>query len=385
MNKMKIIAYVSLVCLFLASCNKQEVRNIADVSNPKPDPVIPPTKSEVNPVDINNKGFDFMEKMQGHWIGVNRVIADDYDWFAFDYRAISSNQIHGIFEGGTFGNLFTSFFVTNYKNTNTIMARNGGVLNGIYRTSYFVLDSVNTDFDGSYYRFVDAIGGANVMYMELRFKQDSIYWNAYTSRLGVNTPSSRHMTFKAEKRATSLAQTAAALAGYPKNEVTKDFSQGFDSKLLYVNSGETEPSSATFLAQGDNNSDVISLAYESGDPYRIDEQPSLSFLQINITKTTLIENQVLFLYLSEDPLTDTFGYLDYTKFNSVLLFPQLDANESQFLITYLHPGAYYVTIVADINGDGVPSPGDVTHIRQPINITVESQQQITIDNITVQN
>ena len=223
------------------------------------------------------------------------------------------------------------------------------------------------------------------MYMELRFKQDSIYWNAYTSRLGVNVPSSRHMTFKAERRVTSLAQVAATSTGYPKNEVTKDFSQGFDTNYLYINSGETEPSSATFLAQGNNNSDVISLAIESGDPYRIDEQPSLSFLQIDITKTPLIENKVLFLYLSEDPLTDAFGYMDYTKFNSVLLFPQLDANESQFLVTYLHPGSYYVTIVADINEDGVPSPGDVTHITQPITITAESQQQITIDNITIQN
>jgi len=384
MNRTKMWMCIVATCIGMMSCNKQEIRNIADVK-PSVDPGEPPAKSEVTPLDINTKGFDFMESIQGHWVGVNRVIADDYPWFAFDYRAISSNHVHGIFEGGTFGNLFTTFFVTDFKDTRTIMARNGGVLNGIYRTSYFVLDSTYTDFDGKYYRFVDAVGGANVMKMELRFKQDSIYWNAYTSRLGLNAPASRHMTFKAERRSTSLAQNAAAQFGFPKNEVSKDFSAEFDPDKLYVNSGASEASSASFLAQGSDNSDVFTLSYESGDPYRIDEQPYLSYLQIDIVKTALIENKTLFMYLSEDPLTDSMGYLDFKNFNSVLLFPQLDANEDQFTVTYLHPGKYYVTIVADINADGTPSAGDVTHISQSITINPLDQQQITIDNITVQN
>lgn len=381
--------YIIIGALLLAiagatSCNKSEIRNIANVSEDENPPIVV-IDNEVNPININNDGFDFLSKMQGHWIGQNRVIADDYDWFSFDYRAISSSQTQGIFEGGTFGNLFTSFFVTDFKNTRTIMARNGGVLNGIYRTSYFVMDSVRSDYDGDYYRFVDAIGGANVMYMELRFKQDSIYWNAYTSRLGVNTPSNRHMTFKAERGTSTLYQDAANFFGYPQNEVAHDFSNGFNIDYLSVNPGQSEPSSATFLAQGNNNSDVVNLALQSGDPYRIDEHPSLSVLQIDIDKTPLIDSTILFVYLSEYPLTDQQGYLDVNAFNSVLLFPQLDANEDQFTVTYLHPGDYYVTIISDANYDGFISQGDITHISQPITIQAESQQQITIDNITVQN
>jgi len=67
------------------------------------------------------------------------------------------------------------------------MARNGGILNGIYRTSYFVLDLVEKRKNKqgraeTYYRLVDAYGGKDIMYMELTFSGKSIAFNAYTSR-----------------------------------------------------------------------------------------------------------------------------------------------------------------------------------------------------------
>ena len=81
--------------------------------------------------------------MPGHWVGKMKLMGKPIDWFAFDYRPISPSHIHGIFEGGSMGNLFTSFFVADYKGTKTIMARNGGILSGFYRTSYFVLDKID--------------------------------------------------------------------------------------------------------------------------------------------------------------------------------------------------------------------------------------------------
>ena len=158
----------TLAVLFLIGCED----NVRDITGGNNSQVPTNPTAEVNPVDITNDGFDFMEKMQGHWVGTNKVIADEYDWFGWDYRAISPSHIHGIHEGGTLGNLFTSFFVTNYKGQRTIMARNGGLLNGIYRTSYFVMDKVeNRNSEGKYYRLVDAVGGDAIMYMELRFKK----------------------------------------------------------------------------------------------------------------------------------------------------------------------------------------------------------------------
>jgi len=375
----KIITLLAVV-IFFFSCEK-EIRNIAAGSTPTPNPIN--TSAEVNPVNINNQGFEFLEKMQGHWIGSMLIIADEYDWFAFDYRAISPSQIHGIFEGGTVGNLLTSFFVTDFKNTRTIMARNGGLLNGIYRTSYFVMDSVSNAADGDFYRLVDAEGGTNTMWMELKFVNDSLYFNAYTSRLGLNLPS-RHMTFKAKKEHLELAQAAAAAVGFPQNEPARDFSQGFDQSLVYAEPGAK---SATFLAYDDTNTkDVFTLAAESGDPYVIDQQPHLGYLQIDIVRNSTINGKSLFLNLSKDPLTDSDGYFNSVDaFNTVLLFPEIGSDQDQFLVTYLHPGTYYVNLTADVDSDGTISTGDYSHPLQSITIDPEGQHQMTIDNITIEN
>lgn len=368
-----------LAPILLFRCEK-EVRNIAgggDGITPTPNPIV------ITPVNINEKGFDFLEKMQGHWIGQNRVIADDYDWFAFDYRAISPSHIHGIFEGGTMGNLLTSFFVTDFKGTRTIMARNGGVLNGIYRTSYFVLDSVDYSSEGDFFRLVDAEGGTNTMWMELRFKGDSLYFNAYTSRLGLNFPPTRHMTFKAKKEHLDLAKTAADAVGFPQNIPAWDFSNGFNQAYLQASPGAK---SATFLAQQEADTDVFTLAQSAGDPFRIDQHPYLGYLQIDVVRNTDINNKTLFLNLSKDPLTNENGFFNNPEaFNTILLFPELISTQDQFLITYLHPGDYYITIIADVNEDGFVSQGDFTNPSQFIRIAPEEQHQISIDNITVQN
>ena len=362
------------------SCEK-DVRNIVEVTPPE-EPS--PTPEEVKPVNVNEQGFEFLEKMQGHWIGANRIIADDWDWFAFDYRAIAPSQIHGIFEGGTMGNLFTDFFVADFKGTRTIMGRNGGVLNGIYRTSYFVMDSVRHDTDGDFYRLVDAEGGTNTMWMELRFTGDSLYFNAYTSRLGLIFPPSRHMTFRAKKEHPELAATAAAAVGFPQNVPAWDFSQGFNQDYLYAEPGAA---SATFLAYDETNTkDIFTLAAESGDPYTISDHPYLGYLQIDVVRNPDIEGRTLMINLSRDVLTDSNGYFHSVEaFNTILLFPSLVGTEDQFLVTYLHPGTYYVNITADMNDDLFPSQGDITHPPQVITIEPEGQHQITIDNITVQN
>lgn len=378
------LVYLLVVVMVLASSCEKEVRNIAPTPTTPTTPTTPELSDQVKPVNINEKGFDFLEQMPGHWTGTNRVIADDFDWFAFDYRPISASHVHGIFEGGTMGNLFSSFFVTDFKDTRTIMVRNGGVLNGIYRTSYFVLDSVRYDDRGNYYRFVDAHGGEKTMSMELRFSQDSLYFNAYTSRLGLNLPT-RHMTFKGKRTDAELAETAAATVGYPQNVVAWDFSNGFMEEYLQAAEGGK---SATFLSHDETlTKDLVTLAQESGDPWIVTDIPQLSFLNVKIERTAAIENATLWLNLSKEPLTDDYGYFvaDQNAFNSVLSFPELSANESEFLITYLHPGEYYINITADTNGDGYVSQGDYTHPLQSITINPEDVQEITITDITVEN
>ncbi|MEM1443883.1 MAG: hypothetical protein AAGF67_16165, partial [Verrucomicrobiota bacterium] len=113
--------------------------------------------------DVTSEGTEFLERMQGHWVGDMNLMGTKMDWMAFDYRAISPSHVHGIFEGGTIGNLMTSFFLADFKGTQTIMAKNGGILNGIYRFSYFVLEDVRKRGRKTTYRFVDAYGGSDIM------------------------------------------------------------------------------------------------------------------------------------------------------------------------------------------------------------------------------
>ena len=383
--KRTLIAF-ALFSVVLVSCSTDEIRNIA-ATNPS-EPSNPGTVTEVNPIDINEDGFDFMEKMQGHWVGDNLVIATEYPWFGWDYRAISPSHTFGIHEGGSAGNLFTSFFVTDYKGKRTIMARNGGVLNGIYRTSYFVMDKVENRTDGKYYRLVDAIGGDGIMYMELKFPHtsDSLYFNSYTSNLGDRIPN-RHMTFKGVKMHPELASEAAAITAFPQNTVEIDFANGFNEDFLFVKEGLQEANSATFLAVQDAN-DVFTLATQSGDPYTILDHPRLGYVQVDIDRGSVVPaDQLLLMYLSRDPLTDENGYFvgDASAYDTLLHFPVLSEGENEFLFTYIHPGTYYVTIVADMNGDFGPSEGDITHSQRMITIDPLGEHQITIDNINVQN
>ncbi|SEE59540.1 hypothetical protein SAMN04487765_3302 [Tenacibaculum sp. MAR_2010_89] len=382
--KKRHILFGILITLSLTNC-EDGIRDITGggTATPNPDPL-----TEVIPTNINTDGFDFLEKMQGHWVGSNRVIADDYPWFGWDYRAISKSHIHGIHEGGSLGNLFTSFFVTNYKGTRTIMARNGGLLSGIYRTSYFVLDKVeNRNTEGKYYRFVDAIGSKNIMYFELRFKNDSLYFNSYTSNLGNRIPS-RHMTFKGKKMHIELAQTAANATNFPQNIIDTglDFKNGFKPENLYVEQGGESAKSATFLAQQTNNN-VYELAPQSGDPYQITNHPRLGTLTVNLTRNSQISETDLLVYLSRDPLTNANGYLttNMNAYNTLLHFPSLENKENDFLFTYLHPGEYYLTVIADKNDDGSPNQGDILSISKKVTILPLENKIENVTNIDVQN
>lgn len=372
-------AWLLAICLMmqmtLQSCDN-EIRNLAerkddDENNPVPD-------AKVIPININEKGIEFLEKMPGHWTGTNLVMTDQYDWFAFDYRPISPSHVHGIFEGGTFGNLFTSFFIADFEGTHTLMARNGGILSGIYRTSYFVLDSVdNNSSRGDFYRFVDAEGGRRTMWMELRFVKDSLYFNAYTSGLGRDIPR-RHMTFKALKGNLELAEHAANAVDYPVDQSAVDFNQGFEKNYLQAAEGAK---SATFLAQDlTGEKDIFTLAYESGDPFTIEDHPYLAYLNLQIERTADWNDKTLFVNLSKRALTDDMGYFveDATVFNDVLMFSELDNNEDEFLFTYVHPGEYYVNVVVDLNDDGMISAGDMTNPAQSILIEPEGQHQIVV-------
>jgi len=346
---------------------------------------------KIVPVDINKKGFDLLAKLQGHWVGSMNLMGQEFDWMAFDYRAIAPSHIHGMFEGGTIGNLFTSFFVTDFNGQRTIMARNGGILNGIYRTSYFVLDQIETGktsgVNWTYYRLVDAYGGEEIMWMELTFYGDTMEFNAYTSRFGLTEPK-KHMAFKGKRMHFEIAREAAKAVGFPKNVVDFEFSKGLPKPTW---ADQYPLTSASYISEEKGKS-LVELGKLAKDPRRIDQMPYLSKLSIEIKRAEKTKDKNLLIYLSKSALVDKKGkfivkngYIREDLLNTLLLFPELGSKSSEFTFTYLHPGKYFLTVIADVDGDGFPSPGDITHPLRSVVVEPNSTGKVTIADLTVEN
>ncbi len=345
------------------------------------------TPPVIEAVDISKGSFPFLDQMQGHWVGRMNILKQTMPWFAFDYRPISESHIHGIFEGGTMGNLFTSFFIADYKGTRTLMARNGGILNGIYRTSYFLLDKMKVSKESSYYRLVDAYGGKQIMWMELTFRGDQLQFNSYTSRFGSTYPS-RHMRFSAKRKHPQLAASAAKKLNYPSLKPAYRFPKG----LPTPDWGKSlPPTSASFLWQ-DLSKPMDSLGMLAGDPIRIDQVPYISSLTLKLSRSQAIRDRKLQVYLSTESLTDSsgrfktrYGFIDETSMNTVVLFPELGKKEETFTLTYLHPGTYYITVIADMNGDGIPSKGDISRKSKKVVVAPRSSGVIDLAGADYKN
>lgn len=320
---------------------------------------------DLQPVDLRDEGFDLLERLQGHWVGSMNLMGRKYDWMTFDYRAIAPSHVHGIFEGGTVGNLFTSFFVTDFKGRPTIMARNGGLLNGIYRTSYFVLTDVKRGWRTTGYELVDAHGGKDVMSMKLEFAGDDLTFTAYTSRMGLRAPT-RHMRFVGERTQPQLAQQAATAVGFPQQ--VSDFPM--PDPLPRPTWTEDYPmTSASYVCETPEEPvGLDELGRMALDPRRIDQMPHLSQLKISLHRSRVARGQPVQLYLSTAAITDedgnlhlSYGYPDEERFNSIVLFPRLHGGADHFTFTYLHPGEYYLTVFTDADEDGVPNSSDAVH------------------------
>ncbi|UTW61693.1 hypothetical protein KFE98_17015 [bacterium SCSIO 12741] len=346
----------------------------------------PPT---IAPAGMDESALAFFDHMPGHWVGKMNIMGIKYPWFCFDYRPISPSHVHGIFEGGSMGNLFTSFFIADYQGEKRIMARNGGILQGIYRTSYFVMDKAEKRGNGHYYRLVDAYGSTDIMWMELTFTDNELVFKSYTSRLGLQSPPKLHMEFEAKKMHPELAQQAAEKVGYPKNEAAFSFPNG----LPTPDWGEEYPviSSFTYMSEGQGK-EIITLAHEAGDPVTIDDIPYLGRLNLEIEQNEKIKGHKLEVYLTQKPLTNDqgefimeHGYIKEDLYNGLLLFPELEPGTSSFEITYLHPGDYYLTVIADVNKDMYASKGDISSISQKVSIGAKEQKSLRVTGIEHQN
>ena len=332
---------------------------------------------------------ELLELLGGHWVGDLHLMGTDLDWFAFDYRPIGPAHVHGMFEGGTVGNLFTSFFLARHEGRSVLMARNGGLLNGIYRTSYFLMTEASVAADGRRdYRFVDALGGADIMWIDLSFQGDALEFRSYTSRFGLAGEPSLHMRFRGKRLQRELADQAAAEVGFPARVPQLDLPEG-----LPVPDWGDEPwvTSASYMTQAEGL-DLVALGRAAGDPLRVDQMPHLAELELTLERGPEVAGQPLQVYLSREALTDAdgrlrslAGYLRPDLGNGILLFPEVSAGADGMTFAYLHPGRYHLTVTADLDGDGYPSAGDVTSPSRVVEVRPGGRHAVHVDDVEVRN
>jgi len=297
-------------------------------------------------------GFELLTDISGHWVGTNQTVYGFYDWFAFDFRPISASHIHSIYEGGTAQNIINSFFVAEYDGELQIMGRNGGWLGPQYRATYFMLDKAEINGSSRYYRLVDAVGGINRSYMELRFESDSLFFDAYKDNSGTLDEPIHHMGFRGTNRNPQFAEQATDLFDYPKAVAELDLTGQFENLI--------DPDSALFLEETD-------------DPFPKSMHGHLSDLTINIERAAAIDEQALLLYISTEPLIDTQGNLDFNALdNKVTRTIDVQGYEAFYTATYLHPDSYYLMTFADLDGNFYPSTGDVTSVSQAVTVNPET-------------
>ncbi len=309
----------------------------------------------------NIEGFDFLSKVTGHWIGQNETSFQYYDWFAFDFRPISPSHTHSIYEGATQQSIINSFFVAQFEGEKQIMGRNGGWLGPQYRASYFVMDSINETNNLSYYRLVDAVGKEKRAFMEFRFSNDSMYFDAYKDNSGSLDDPILHMSFKGVNENPSFALNAIEQFGFPSTDIEIDLNDKFENLI--------DNDSALFLD-------------EASDPFPKSMHGHISELNLNFERSPAISDLPLLLYLSKEPILSGTGQINFENLNDQLIRTiNIQGYENTYKAEYLHPDNYYITVFSDVDQNFYPSSGDYSSLSFPLQINPESnvEETITID------
>lgn len=314
-------------------------------------------KEEMPNTDI--KGYQLLSNLTGHWVGENQTAFGNYDWFAFDFRPISASHLHSIYEGGTNQNIITSVFIADFEGKKQIMARNGGWLGNQYRATYFVLDMAEENAQSKYYRLVDAVGKEDRAYMEFRFENGTLYFDAYKDNSGTLDEPIHHMGFEGTNYNPSFSQSSVALFDFPQEVSEVDLENKFVDLV--------DPDSALFLE-------------ESKDPFTKSEHGHLSDLTININRASSISDMKLLLYISKEPIINNNGQVDFDNLDKkVVRTIDVRSDEMSYTTTYLHPDNYFITAFSDIDGNFYPSQGDFGNVSKEIQVTPESELSMEID------
>ena len=175
---------------------------------------------------------------------------------------------------------------------------------------------------------------------------------------------------------------------FPKNVVAFDFAKG----LPKPNWPEGIPLTSASYIWEEKGKSLEELGKIANDPFRIGQMPYLSRLTVSVDRNEDTKGKKLHVYLSRRALTDKRGKFitqgDYVRMDlldSLLSFPELSGKQSTFTFTYLHPGEYYLTVVADMDADGFPSPGDIAHPITKVVVKPKSHLKTEVKSLNVRN
>ncbi len=302
----------------------------------------PPVITTPTNADTTAYGFNILKKLRGIWNGpvTSTTPLGGYPEWIVDFRPHAENQISAKNELDTLNDIFMSFFIAKYNNQRKVAFRNGGSFGGAKRVSYFLADSVSETASNSFYRFCEIIKGKKRAFTEVIFRADSLYIRSYTNKYNSLTNPTPHMAWSAKLQDSTSAQPAIANFSFPKNTITKDFTNSF-----------TSLTEAMFFATS---------GIPPGDPYAENTQPYLGQTTATYNyATTYTPNpsKKVFLVITTQPLFSGFTFNSGNlKFRSRYVI--LNASSTSFVFNYMHPGSYYYYAFYDNDANNLINSGD---------------------------
>jgi len=321
-------------------------------------PVLPPITNATNV-----EGFNILAKIPGIWNGpvFSPTPLGDFQEWIVDFRPISPSQVSAKNELDSINDIFMSFFICKYDNAYKVAFRNGGGFDGNVRNSYMIIDSLYESVNHSFYRFVDPVSGGNRVYTDVTFTQDSLIMHTFTNQFNTLSTPVTHMRWTAKLKDASSTQNAISTFGYPKKEMTTDFSTTFNGL-----------SDAVFYSV-------------SQDPYPESAQPYLgvSSINVNITNPSTTDPlKKVAIIITTQPLFNGFNFiaanLDYRS-RYVLVGAE---SNTGFSFNYMHPGDYYVNAIYDVDGDLSFSSGDFMNSSFDVPFTLAANSTASA-NVTI--
>ncbi len=345
--------YAWLFILLLASA--------CDKNTPKDDDTLDPINDTTNVL-----GYGILSDFSGIWDGPvsSTTPLGSYPEWIVDFRPVSPAQLSGKAELDTVNDIFMGFFIAKFEQKYVMAFRNGGGFAGQQRVSYARCDSSYSSGLERYYRFVDFKAGVNRLFVEFRFRNDSVYMQTFTNKYNSLSAPTMHMQWNAKRVDTSSVAESKQHFNFPKKQEVKDFSTTFN-----------------------NVSEAVYYGNQV-DPYPQAEHPYLGQTNVTCSFGSAVQTQAgaqVIVIITTQPLFSGFQYVPANlKYRSRYVLLK-GAQASSYQFDYMHPGSYYLNVIYDTNADLVPQPGEYIQFPfdKPFNLSVNGvvDLQSTINTV----